>query len=103
MFLQNCDVMKHFFCVMPASDFVTLLIVDDLFAGAEPTDRSRERLCAYRNLVFWCWPHIKKKERKPLPSCLVGLVRAMFPPTPDEEEFADWQFSGFCYGEDEFD
>ena len=31
------------------------------------------------------------------------MVQAMFPPTDDEEEFANWQFSKFVYNEDDFD
>jgi hypothetical protein len=55
----------------------------------------QRRLSAYRSLVFWTYPDIKKRQRYPLPSCVYGMVRAMFPPTDNEEEFADWVFSEY--------
>ena len=55
--------------------------------------------CAYWELVFWIYTDLQCKERVPLPSCLVLKVRATFPPTEDEELFADWVFKGFVYGD----
>lgn len=57
--------------------------------------RKQQRLAAYRSMIFWTYPDIKKKERRPLPSCLYMLIRAMFPPTDDEELFADFIFTKF--------
>ena len=62
-------------------------------------DHQRWKLCAYREIVFWIYTDIQRKERRPLPSCVVLKVRATFPPTDNEEEFADWQFTGFVYGD----
>ena len=56
---------------------------------------AQRRLSAYRALIFWTYPDIKRAERKPLPSCVYGLVRAMFPPTDDEEVFADTDFTSY--------
>ena len=42
---------------------------------------------------------MRRKERFLLSSGLVSMVRATFPPTENEEEFADYVFAGFCYGE----
>ena len=52
-----------------------------------------------REIVFWIYTDIQRKERRPLPGCVVLKVRATFPPTDNEEEFADWQFTGFVYGD----
>ena len=75
-----------------------LLILEDLFPGA--STNLRKRLCSYRSMVFWCWPDIRRGERRPLPSCLVHMIRATFPPTEDEEQYAEWQFKGFCYADE---
>lgn len=55
----------------------------------------QKRLCAYRSLVFWAYPHIRKRERRPLPACLYDYIRTLFPPTENEEAFADHQFTVF--------
>ena len=96
-FFLNCNTIKYIGVDIPS---LWLWLVEDLFPDEEPNVNAKKRLCAYRNLVFWCWPNIRRKERRPLPSCLVSLVRATFPPTDNEEEFANWQFAGFCYAED---
>ncbi|XP_067931047.1 uncharacterized protein [Watersipora subatra] len=62
---------------------------NNLFPFGEPSPNARKRLCAYRNLVFWLMPQIRRGERRPLPACLVSKIRALFPPTDDEKEFAD--------------
>ena len=56
---------------------------------------AQRRPSAYRAVIFWTYPDIKRAERKPLPSCLYGLVRAMCSPTADEEVFADMDFTSF--------
>lgn len=53
------------------------------------------RIAAYRSLVFWAFPYIRKKQRKPLPSCIYMLVRAMYPPTEDDELFAEYDFTQY--------
>ena len=53
-------------------------------------EHQRLRLCIYRELVFWIYTVLQCKEKGPLPSYLVLKVRATFPPTQDEELFADW-------------
>ena len=73
-----------------------------IFAGDTlPSAPQHQRLglCSYRELVFWIFTDLQRKERRPLPSCLVLKVRATFPPTEDEELFADWVFKGFVYGD----
>ena len=64
---------------------------------------SQRRMCAYRALVFWCFREIRKGERRPLPSCIYALVRASYPGTENEEEFADMVFSEFEFVEVELD
>jgi len=54
------------------------------------------RLSAYRSLVFWTYPKIRSGERRPLPACVYAMVRAMFPPT-DDEEYADYNHTLFTY------
>jgi hypothetical protein len=71
--------------------------IENIFPNGEPVRNARKRLCAYRQMVFWCWPGIKRKERRPLPACLVALIRQKFPPTDDEEEFADFVWKDFSY------
>ena len=51
---------------------------------------AQRMLSAYRALIFWTYP----AERKPLPSCVYGLVRAMCSPMADEV-FADMDFTSF--------
>ena len=71
--------------------FSFIVLVDNIFPFGEPSPNAQKRLCAYRNLVFWLMPQIRRGERRPLPACLVSKIRALFPPTDDEEEFADLQ------------
>jgi hypothetical protein len=52
----------------------------------------QRRLCAYRSLVFWAYPNLRRQERRPLPSCLYLLVRATFPGM-DEEIWSDYNHS----------
>ena len=77
------------------------LVLHDLFDSEKHNENVSKRFCSYRLFVFWIFPEIKRKERRPLPACLYSSVQAMFPPTDNEEEFAEWQFSEFVYGEDE--
>ena len=63
------------------------------FAGDMPLGAPEHqplRPCIYREQVFWIYTDLQCKERGPLPSYLVLKVRATFPPTQDEELFADW-------------
>ena len=72
-----------------------------MFDEERHSENTKKRFCAYRFLVFWLYPNIKRRQRRPLPACLYACIQAMFPPTDDEEEFADWQFSEFVYGDEE--
>lgn len=80
--------------------FIPLFSLEDMFDETRHDANSKSRFCAYRFLVFWLYPDIKRGERRPLPACLYSFVQATFPPTDNEEEFADWQFSKFVYGEE---
>lgn len=51
------------------------------------------RLAAYRMLIFHTYPDIQRKERRALPSCIYLMIRALYMPTGDDEEFADHDFS----------
>lgn len=53
----------------------------------------QQRLAAYRSVTFWAHPDISRGVRRPLPSCVYMYIRALFPPTDNEEEFADFNFS----------
>ena len=57
--------------------------------------RKQQRLAAYRSITFWSFPDIGKHNRRPLPACLYMMIRALYPPTDDEDEFADWDYSVF--------
>lgn len=73
------------------------MILDDLFP-ANPTEadkKRKQRFCSYRILVFWMNPELKRRQRRPLTACLYSLVQARYPPTDDEELFADWRFSEY--------
>ena len=61
---------------------------------------AKKRFCFYRAIVMWLYPGLRRKERKPLPACLYSYIQALFPPTDDEEQFAEWQFSKFAYNID---
>lgn len=93
--LCYCSICSMYLLYWPPS-----LFADDLFPNGEPVVNARNRLCAYRQMVFWCWPGIRRRERRPLPSCLVSMIRAKFPPTEDEEVFADFIWKDFSYGPD---
>ena len=56
---------------------------------------AQRRLSAYRSLVFWTYPDIRTKDRRPLPSCTYAMVRAVYPSTEDEEIWADLQHTVF--------
>ena len=48
---------------------------------------------------FWCsgFSQVSEKENADLFPLACTPVQAMFPPTADEEEFSEWQFSKFVY------
>lgn len=69
----------------------------NLFPGAPASQR--KRLCSYRNLAFWIWSDLRRKERRPLPACVVRKVREKFPPSDEDEQCAEWVFKGFCYAD----
>jgi len=58
----------------------------------EELKNKQRRLAAYRSLIFWAYPTIRRKERKSLPSCVYMMVRASYMPS-DDEEFAEHNFS----------
>lgn len=56
----------------------------------------QRRLCAYRSLVFWTYPTgLRRGERRPLPACVYNMVRAAYPGTEDEDEYADMAHTEF--------
>lgn len=75
------------------------LLAEEIFTQnpTEADQQKKKRFCAYRNLIFWFYPGIKRRERKPLSACLYAYIQARFPPTQNEEDFADHEFSKFTY------
>lgn len=55
------------------------------------------RLSAYRSLIFWAYPKLRRGERRPLPACIYAMVRAKFPSVDDEEIYADFNHTLFTY------
>uniref|UniRef100_A0A8D0CR22 P2X purinoreceptor 7 intracellular domain-containing protein n=1 Tax=Sander lucioperca TaxID=283035 RepID=A0A8D0CR22_SANLU len=51
------------------------------------------RLTAYRQFTLWARGHLGKKNRIPIPACVVGSIRAVFP---------SLEYYGFEYAYDEF-
>ena len=49
-------------------------------------------------MAFWCFGNLERKERRPLPTCLV-YKRTKFAATEHDKEHADWLFKGFSYGD----
>lgn len=84
---------------MPTYPDAEALVVGEGLTEEMINQRKNEqkRLCAYRSLVFWAFPHIRRGERRPLPSCIYAMVRAMFPSIQNEEVYADWQHTAFTY------
>lgn len=81
-------------------DHIYILFLTDEIFPENPTEADlmkKKRFCAYRNLVFWFYPGIKKRVRKPMSACLYAYIQARFPPTENEEDFADNEFSKFTY------
>jgi len=77
-----------------------IIVLDDAFDYTRHSMNSKRRFCSYRALVFWLFPNLRRRQRKPLPACLYDWVQASFPPTEDEEQFGDWEFSKFVYNEE---
>ena len=57
---------------------------------------AQKRMSAYRSIIFWSYPHIRRGERQPLPSCIYLYVRAMFQAEDDDEAWADHQHSVYA-------
>ena len=71
---------------------------EEMLAGPNITQQeidkrinAQRRLAAYRSVIFWTYPDIKRRQRKPLPSCVYGMIRATYPSHEDEEIWADLQ------------
>lgn len=75
------------------------LLVEDIFPNPQTEEEvnKKNRFLAYRSVVGWIYPNLRKGERKPLPACVYAEIQARFPPTADEEDYADWRFSDFLY------
>ena len=54
---------------------------------------SKLRFCSYRMIIGWLYPDLKRGQHRPLPACMYSEIQQRFPPTDDEELFADWRFS----------
>lgn len=52
---------------------------------------AQRRLAAYRSVIFWTFPEMRRKERKPLLSCVYSMIRAMYPGHENEELWAELQ------------
>ena len=77
---------------------VSIQIADDLFP-VNPTGadiNKKKRFSSYRIFIYWLYPELKRRQRQPLSACLYGLIHARFPPTDNEEIFADWRFSKYA-------
>lgn len=64
---------------------------------------AQRRMCSYRSLIFWTFPDIRRRERRPLPACVYGMVRAAFPAEEDEELWADLQHTLYAPEPDDDD
>ena len=72
-------------------------ILDDMFS-ANPSVAQRmakNRFCGYRNVVFWLYPGLRRRERKPLPACVYKYIQNKFPPTENDIDAMGWRFSDF--------
>lgn len=72
-------------------------VSDEIFP-VEPTAadlKKKQRFCGYRVMIFWLYPKLKRRQRRLLSACLTSFIQARFPPTANEEDFADWLFSEF--------
>lgn len=56
----------------------------------EDLKKKQNRLAAYRALIFWTYPEIRKKERRPLPSCVYKMVRMKFSPSESDDELTNY-------------
>lgn len=50
---------------------------------------AQRRMCAYRSVIFWTYPDIRRRQRKPIPSCVYLMIRSMYPNVDNEEIWAD--------------
>ena len=75
------------------------LHVEDIFPNPQTEEEvnKKNRFLAYRSVVGWFYPNLRKCERKPLHACVAAEIQARFPPTADEEDYANWQFLYFLY------
>lgn len=98
-----CRVMKINYIENCSHIFITYyyqqhFIVEDLFP-INPTNEDlqrKKRFCGYRIMIYWLYPELKRKQRRPLPACLYSYIQARFPPVDNEELFADWRFSEYA-------
>lgn len=91
--LESVSSKNNFSAVSVIKKFIS----DDIFPK-QPTEQDKQRkkrFCAYRSMVFWLYLELKKGQRRPLPACMYSAIQAMFPPTANEEDFADWRFSEY--------
>ncbi|XP_033643726.1 uncharacterized protein LOC117303617 [Asterias rubens] len=47
--------------------------------GQETKQNNKHRHTAYRQLTHWCWGHLGRMVRVPLPACAVQRIRETFP------------------------
>lgn len=62
------------------------------YPDIEKLESNQLRFASYKNVTYYLRGPLKQKNRKPLPKCVVGLIRARFPdPNNDYTGFQDAQ------------
>ena len=82
-----CSFIAFIFVVVPRYPDAEQIVPIAQLSQDEINKRinAQRRLSAYRALIFWTFPDIRRRDRRPLPSCVYGMVRAMYPSEEDEE------------------
>ncbi|XP_038558190.1 P2X purinoceptor 7 [Micropterus salmoides] len=95
---QSCITMARSFTMLCREVDVlevVMLSLKDVRAETlqRPINSCLFRLTAYRQFTLWARGHLGKKNLIPIPACVVGSIRAVFP---------SLEYHGFEYAYDEF-
>ena len=76
--VTSYDMIARYVIAEPVYEDAETLIVGERYSAQEIEKRKNDqkRLSAYRSLVFWAYPELRRGDRRPLPACTYLFVRA---------------------------
>ena len=95
--ITSYDMIARYVIAEPVYEDAETLIVGERYSAQEIEKRKNDqkRLSAYRSLVFWAYPELRRGDRRPLPACTYLFVRAMFN-SLDEDVWADYNHTVYA-------